>query len=103
MTPECAKVLRNAPWKGNVRELRNVIERGLIVCDDSLRIEDLPIEMQPATTGDEPSSTLDLATVEKHHIAKVLQYTGGNKSEAARLLKIGLTTLYRKIEEYKLK
>ena len=103
MTPECAKVLRNAPWKGNVRELRNVIERGLIVCDNCLRTEDLPIEMQSAVTGDEQPSTLDLATVEKHHIAKVLQYTGGNKSEAARLLKIGLTTLYRKIDEYNLK
>jgi len=40
--------------------------------------------------------------MECRHIARVLQYTQGNKSEAARLLKIGLTTLYRKIEEYKL-
>lgn len=38
--------------------------------------------------------------MEKRHIAKVLQYTKGNKTEASRLLKIGLTTLYRKIEEY---
>ena len=41
-------------------------------------------------------------TMEKRHIARVLEYTKGNKTEAARLLKIGLTTLYRKIEEYKI-
>lgn len=40
--------------------------------------------------------------MEKRHIARVLDYTNGNKTEAAKLLKIGLTTLYRKIEEYKL-
>ena len=40
--------------------------------------------------------------MEKRHIARVLEYTKGNKTEAARLLKIGLTTLYRKIEEYKI-
>ena len=38
--------------------------------------------------------------MERRHIARVLEYTKGNKTEAARLLKIGLTTLYRKIEEY---
>ena len=41
--------------------------------------------------------------MERRHIARVLEYTKGNKTEAARLLKIGLTTLYRKIEEYKIK
>ena len=44
----------------------------------------------------------NLATIEKNHIQKVLHYTRGNKTEAARLLDIGLTTLYRKIEEYHL-
>ena len=45
-------------------------------------------------------SEFELAAMEKRHIAKVLQHTKGNKTEASRLLKIGLTTLYRKIEEY---
>jgi two-component system NtrC family response regulator len=40
--------------------------------------------------------------MERRHIARVLEYTNGNKTETARLLKIGLTTLYRKIEEYKI-
>ena len=44
--------------------------------------------------------SLDLKSVERNHIIKVLHHTHGNKTETARLLKIGLTTLYRKIEEY---
>jgi two-component system NtrC family response regulator len=47
-------------------------------------------------------SAFDLSSVEKLHIQKVLNYTKGNKTEAARLLNIGLTTLYRKIDEYKI-
>jgi len=45
---------------------------------------------------------LELANIEKQHIYKVLEHTGGNKTEAARLLGIGLTTLYRKLDEYQL-
>ncbi|MBS1608259.1 MAG: sigma-54-dependent Fis family transcriptional regulator, partial [Bacteroidetes bacterium] len=47
-------------------------------------------------------SAFDLAGIEKLHIRKVLAHTKGNKTEAAKLLNIGLTTLYRKIEEYKI-
>lgn len=52
--------------------------------------------------GNVSAPSLALADVEKAHIQKVLQYTGGNKTETARLLNIALTTLYRKIEEYKI-
>jgi len=48
----------------------------------------------------QPMSAFDLSSVEKLHIQRVLNYTRGNKVEAARLLNIGLTTVYRKIEEY---
>ena len=61
---------------------------------------DLPIDM---LSGEIPSicdDALDLKSVERNHIIKVLHHTHGNKTETARLLKIGLTTLYRKIEEY---
>lgn len=105
MTPEFFTALKAADWKGNIRELRNVIERSMIVCDKQLTLQDLPIEMQNShhenTSGDGNNySEFELAAMEKRHIAKVLQYTKGNKTEASRLLKIGLTTLYRKIEEY---
>jgi transcriptional regulator with PAS, ATPase and Fis domain len=59
--------------------------------------------MQTTGTRDHGgSSSFDLASMEKLHIQHVLNHTRGNKTEAARLLNIGLTTLYRKIEEYKL-
>lgn len=102
MRPEFLAALENAPWRGNIRELRNVLERGLTVCDDWLTAEDLPLSLQrPAAPGrEEPADTLDMASIERRHIRRVLERTGGNKTAAARLLKIGLTTLYRKIEEY---
>ena len=98
-------MLEQQEWKGNVRELRNVIERGLIVCEsDELHPEDLPIEIQNAAFKEKScnNSGFELSAMEKRHIARVLDYTNGNKTETAKLLKIGLTTLYRKIEEYKL-
>ncbi len=50
--------------------------------------------------GDNTPSSFALSAIEKHHITKILHYTKGNKTETARLLGIGLTTLYRKIDEY---
>ena len=103
MAPEFLKALKAADWRGNIRELRNVIERSMIVCDKQLTLQDLPIEIQNARQEDYSGknySEFELAAMEKRHIAKVLQHTKGNKTEASRLLKIGLTTLYRKIEEY---
>ena len=98
VTPEFFCALKMGAWKGNVRELRNVVERSLIICDRQLTLQDLPIELQSGS--EDIKSEFDLASVEKRHIRKVLEHTKGNKTEASRLLKIGLTTLYRKIEEY---
>lgn len=107
MSPEFLTVLSQQCWKGNIRELRNVIERSLIVCDgECLDVCDLPLEIQNShyERSDEAAApgSFELAAMERRHIARVLEYTKGNKTETARLLKIGLTTLYRKIEEYKL-
>jgi DNA-binding NtrC family response regulator len=57
-------------------------------------------QLESAMTMGQPMSAFDLSSVEKLHIQRVLNYTHGNKVEAARLLNIGLTTVYRKIEEY---
>ena len=104
ITPAFLEALEQQPWKGNIRELRNVIERSLIVCEsERLDVADLPIDIQNTHYEQSDETTpgsFELSAMERRHIARVLEYTKGNKTEAARLLKIGLTTLYRKIEEY---
>lgn len=106
MSPAYLAALCQQMWKGNIRELRNVIERSLIVCDgECLEVCDLPLEIQNChyeQSDEAVPGSFELSAMERRHIARVLEYTKGNKTEAARLLKIGLTTLYRKIEEYKL-
>ncbi len=88
------------PWNGNIRELKNVIERAVILATDQrLAVGCLPMDFQAAAAGGGGDS-LRLAAMEKEHIRKVLAYTRGNKTKSAELLGIGLATLYRKIEEY---
>jgi two-component system, NtrC family, response regulator len=85
-------------WKGNIRELRNVMERAVILAEGaSIQVHDLPTDVQhpqPAPPG------FLLADVEKAHIQKILAHSGGNKTKTASLLGIGLATLYRKLDEY---
>lgn len=101
MTSEVVDILKGAEWRGNIRELKNVMERSAIVCDEEVTVQDLPIDLQCAGMYEEQGKEeFELAVIEQKHITKVLQYTRGNKTEAARLLKIGLATLYRKIEAY---
>lgn len=102
------EALKMYPWPGNIRELKNVIERAVILCSENGILDStlLPYEIQhavPATQHHHPLSAFSIASVEKLHILKVLNHTKGNKTEAARLLEIGLATLYRKIEEYNIR
>ena len=89
-------------WPGNIRELKNVIERSVILCSSTVLSTDLlPYEMQQEQSKNVKSlSAFSMQSVEKLHIQKLLNYTKGNKAEAARLLEIGIATLYRKLEEY---
>jgi two-component system, NtrC family, response regulator len=90
-------------WKGNIRELKNVIERAVILATGSeLTVSNLPLSFQNAEQKGNTLSAFELSSMEKLHIQRVLNHTHGNKMAAARLLNIGLTTLYRKIEEFKL-
>ncbi len=92
-------------WPGNVRELRNMIERLLILTQDGLlRGEDLPPDLglahlSPALSR---STSEDLKRIERHHILKVLKQHGGNKSEAAKALKIARSTLQEKLKRYQI-
>ncbi|MBK6702137.1 MAG: sigma-54-dependent Fis family transcriptional regulator [Saprospiraceae bacterium] len=104
ISKEFIEALKQHQWNGNIRELKNVIERSVILCDtEELAIENLPIEMQHTTNlskNDKTFSAFELASAEKIHIQKVLNYTNGNKTKTAELLNIALTTLYRKLSEY---
>jgi DNA-binding NtrC family response regulator len=108
ISPDFIHLLKIHTWPGNIRELKNVIERSVILeTSNSLLTENLPVEIQQLKNSDNenPDKTLSafsLASTEKLHIQKVLNYTNGNKTETARLLGIALTTLYRKLEEYKI-
>lgn len=103
ISTEYLTALENHDWKGNIRELKNCIERSVILSDtDILGVETLPFAHVAMESGTKMLSAFSMASVEKLHIQKVLQHTQGNKAETARLLEIGIATLYRKIEEYKL-
>ncbi|MGB4849952.1 MAG: sigma-54 dependent transcriptional regulator [Saprospiraceae bacterium] len=106
VSPDFVRVLQHHTFPGNIRELKNIIERSVILStSDELTTESLPYEFLSSIqipTNNKTLSAFDLASAEKLHILKVLNHTKGNKTEAARLMNIGLTTLYRKLQEYKL-
>ena len=103
MSKEFLDQLTGHEWKGNIRELKNVMERAVILAsDDELTVSNLPIDFMVSRQQGQSLSAFELSSMEKLHIQRVLNHTQGNKMAAARLLNIGLTTLYRKIEEYKL-
>lgn len=106
LSKDYLKTLKLHNWHGNTRELKNIIERSVILCSsEELTIDTLPIDLiknLPEADNKKTYSEFDLALTEKEHIKKVLNYTNGNKTETARLLNIALSTLYRKLSEYKI-
>ena len=104
VSPEALRALEAYSWPGNVRELKNVLERASILTPphQPLALEDLPVEIQLATVPATPVSDdpRTLRNMEKQHVQRVLLECGGNKAEAARVLGVAHTTLYRKIQEY---
>jgi len=108
VSKQAMNLLMDYHWPGNVRELANVIERAILISADRDEIvhDDLPqtvsipsfTEVQRRHSPD--SNTLRLDSMEKDHIEKVLEFAGGNKSKAARLLGISRKKLYQKIESH---
>jgi transcriptional regulator with PAS, ATPase and Fis domain len=97
------KVLMSLPWKGNIRELENVIEHAMILGGDEwITLADLPRSV-PRDVSDVPVMGDNLReavrSYEKIHIENVLRRTGYDKRKAAELLGLGLSSLYRKIDE----
>ncbi len=108
ITDDAMKVLMDYDWKGNVRELENVIERAMILSDGEM-ITSKEISLVPVSTPSMEFSvdgTLDevaktaLRIAESRRIKKALQDTGGNKTRAAEVLKVSYKTLLTKIKEY---
>jgi two-component system, NtrC family, response regulator AtoC len=112
-TPGAADLLKDYPWPGNIRELRNVVERTMILCKETeIDAGDLPEEVRdhrPVPANIEPSSPWDvsptgdqfvtLAELEDRYIQDVLHATGQNKTHAARLLGIHPTSLMRRLKK----
>ncbi len=90
MTEAFSKALREHSWKGNIRELRNVIERAVILSDTpELDVSALPLDFRMNGPADD---ALTLADAERRHIIRILQLVKGNKTKAAEVMQIGLTT-----------
>jgi len=92
-------------WPGNVRELKNAVEVAALRAEaQEIGIEDFAFDLDPGDLGmSNWQSPLSLNDIEKRHIEKVLQSVDFNKTRAARILGIGLNTLYRKIEKYEIR
>jgi two-component system response regulator AtoC len=103
LSDRALELLRSHPWVGNVRELRNVVERAVIVAtDDTLRAEHLPEELRREEAAlERPQAALPtLAELEARHITRVLAHTNGQVGAAAEILGIHRNTLTRKMKEY---
>jgi DNA-binding NtrC family response regulator len=106
---EALTALKNYSWPGNIRELEHTIERAVLLGRGStVGIDDLPPQLaacgeSAVVLGAALAKQLTLRDLEREYIGKVLQTTQGNKTEAARILGVDRTTLYRKLEDYKLK
>jgi transcriptional regulator with PAS, ATPase and Fis domain len=100
---DAVRVLLSLPWKGNVRELDNVIEHTMILAEsERIMLTDLPASIV-ASSQQNPAFTFNLKDAlrqfEKQHILRALEQAGQDRKEAAKLLDISLSSLYRKIEE----
>lgn len=101
ISPDFLYALKTYNFPGNIRELRNIIERAVILSDGkSLNVDLLPKDISSSEKNIYSNSTKNLEEIEKIHILSVLEETGGNKTKAAEILGIGLTTLYRKLQSY---
>lgn len=106
VAPEAMARLQAYGWPGNIRELRNVVERGLVLAENGVITEDdLPPELAPRTATEASRSAPDagegraLDVVERDHIQAVLRECRGNKRLAAERLGISRSTLYEKLKE----
>jgi DNA-binding NtrC family response regulator len=98
---QALRVLMSAPWRGNVRELENTLERAMLLTeDDYIGVADLPTDLSGGVHCPQLSDDLraSLRAYEREHIRQVLAAAGGNREEAARRMGIDVSTLYRRLK-----
>lgn len=108
ISDKALKLLQRYSWPGNIRELQNIIQRGMVLSEDSnqITVKELPEKLKQGSIFENNESSnvplMSLEEVEKNLIKKVLSKTENNISQASELLDIGRSTLYRKIDKYEL-
>ncbi|CAN5785518.1 sigma-54 dependent transcriptional regulator [soil metagenome] len=105
ITKEAMSALVNYHWQGNVRELENAIERAFILSNDEIELENLPPKIKSGATNnfemrDPEGFRLTLEETERRYILEILKSVNEDKSAAAEILGIDLSTLYRKLKRY---
>jgi len=101
--PAALTALERYSWPGNVRELLNVLEKTLVLCrEEIITVDDLALVADPDRRGDADGLSLKRATeqLERDYIHRALAVTGGNRTQAAKLLEISLRNLLYKLKEY---
>jgi len=105
--PETLRALESCAWPGNVRQLRNVVERMVVLASgEKLTVSDIPKEVmspvQPPDSDPRPTASVSLAQSKKEQILAALEACHGNKSKAADMLGISRRTIHRKLNEWKI-
>jgi two-component system response regulator HydG len=99
MDDKALAILQRHSWPGNIRELENVVQRAIIMCENVIEVQDLPdfLKLSEPTIDQSTALSKTLKEIEKEHILKVLNFVKGNKSKAAEILEIDRKTLRQKL------
>ena len=104
ISPDVEEILLNYDWPGNIRELKSVIERAVLLSNNSvLSDEHLLLGYEPNTSTVEEDGDKSISALEKRHIIKILTETSWRMTKASKILGINRTTLYNKIKQYDIK
>jgi DNA-binding NtrC family response regulator len=101
VTPEALQALRRYPWPGNIRELRHVMERSVLLARSS-QIQPADLGLQVSTSRASPLEEMDLESMEAHLIKKALDRHKGNAVSAAKALGLSRSAFYRRLQKYQI-